>query len=274
MIELEFKEVQNIALQILKKVADICDCQNLRYVLAWGTLIGAVRHKGFIPWDDDIDIMMPRGDYNKLLTYFVQHKEEMMPYEALTMETRENYPHMICRICDSQTWLNVTNENNCDMGVFIDIYPMDGLGNSYEQAMSIMKRTTPICSLIFLAARKYYHFGNTKGWGKRFLKIPAFIYTHIMGQKYFVKKVNNIVNNLDYDNSSYIGCAAWVTNPKKGIMKKEWFAERIKAKFEDSEFYIPKEYDIVLRTTYCNYMKLPPEKDRVHHHLYKAYLKQ
>ena len=150
---------------------------------------------------------------------------------------------------------------------------MDGLGNSYEEAMEILKKTTPNCSLIFLAARKYYHFGNTKGWKKRLIKIPAFIYTHIMGQKYFVNKVKAIVKNLDYENSSYIGCAAWATNPKVEIMKKEWFKERVKTKFEDSEFYIPKEYDIILRTTYGDYMQLPPVKDRKHHHLYKAYLK-
>ena len=189
---------------------------------------------------------MPRDDYNRLLAYFSEHKDELLPYEALTMETRMNYPHMICRISDSRTWLDVTNEENCDLGVFVDIYPMDGLGNSYGEAMEIMKKTTPNCSLIFLAARKYYHFGNTKGWKKRLIKIPAFIYTHIMGQKYFVNKVKAIVKDLDYDKSSYIGCASWATNPQIELMKKEWFEERVKAKFEDSEFYIPKEYDKVL----------------------------
>ena len=273
MKQLEFHEVQKRALNVLKRLAEICDEQNLKYVLAWGTLIGAVRHKGFIPWDDDIDIMMPRADYNRLLAYFAEHKDELLPYEALTMETRKKYPHMICRISDSRTWLDVTNERDCDMGVFVDIYPMDGLGNSYEEAMEIMKKTAPCCSLIFLAARKYYHFGNTKGWKKRLIKIPAFIFTHIMGQKFFVNKVKSFVKGLDYDNSSYIGCATWVRNPQKEIMKKEWFKEMVKTKFEDSEFYIPKEYDIILRTTYGDYMQLPPEKDRIQHHLYKAYLK-
>ena len=94
-----------------------------------------------------------------------------------------------------------------------------------------------------------------------------------MGQKYFVNKVKAIVKDLDYDKSSYIGCASWATNPQIEIMKKEWFEESVKAKFEDSEFYIPKEYDKVLRTTYGDYMQLPPVKDRIHHHLYKAYLK-
>ena len=103
MKQLEFHEVQKTALNVLKRLTEICDELNLKYVLAWGTLIGAVRHQGFIPWDDDIDIMMPRDDYDRLLAYFSEHKDELLPYEALTMETRKNYPHMICRISDYQT---------------------------------------------------------------------------------------------------------------------------------------------------------------------------
>lgn len=76
MIELEFKESQRIALEILKKVACICEEHNFRYVLIWGTLIGAIRHNGFIPWDDDIDIAMPRPDYDKLLSFFKKHRDE------------------------------------------------------------------------------------------------------------------------------------------------------------------------------------------------------
>ena len=105
MIELEFKESQRIALEILKKVACICEEHNFRYVLIWGTLIGAIRHNGFIPWDDDIDIAMPRPDYDKLLSFFKKHRDELMPLECLTMETRKNYPHMIARISDSRTWM-------------------------------------------------------------------------------------------------------------------------------------------------------------------------
>jgi len=77
MIELEFKESQRIALEILKKVACICEEHNFRYVLIWGTLIGAIRHNGFIPWDDDIDIAMPRPDYDKLLSFFKKHRDEL-----------------------------------------------------------------------------------------------------------------------------------------------------------------------------------------------------
>lgn len=253
MIELEFKESQRIALEILKKVACICEEHNFRYVLIWGTLIGAIRHNGFIPWDDDIDIAMPRPDYDKLLSFFKKHRDELMPLECLTMETRKNYPHMIARISDSRTWIDVVNEKDCGMGVFVDIYPFDGLGKTYDEAFKTMEYVGPNNSLIFLAARKYYHKGNTKGIIKNLIKFPAFIYTHIVGQRYFVKKTNKLLKTLNYEKSAYISCAAWLTHPDRVIFKKEQIENRIKWIFEDAEFYIPKDYDNVLRTTYGDY---------------------
>ena len=178
---------------------------------------------------------------------------------------------MIARISDSRTWIDVVNEKDCGMGVFVDIYPFDGLGKTYDEAFKTMEYVGPNNSLIFLAARKYYHKGNTKGIIKNLIKFPAFIYTHIVGQRYFVKKTNKLLKTLNYEKSAYISCAAWLTHPDRVIFKKEQIENRIKWIFEDAEFYIPKDYDNVLRTTYGDYMQLPPESERVHNHLYKAY---
>lgn len=192
MIELEFKESQRIALEILKKVACICEEHNFRYVLIWGTLIGAIRHNGFIPWDDDIDIAMPRPDYDKLLSFFKKHRDELMPLECLTMETRKNYPHMIARISDSRTWIDVVNEKDCGMGVFVDIYPFDGLGKTYDEAFKTMEYVGPNNSLIFLAARKYYHKGNTKGIIKKSDKVSGFYLYSYSWSKIFCQENKQI----------------------------------------------------------------------------------
>lgn len=274
MKEITFKESQQIALEILKKLAQICEENNLCYTLAWGTLIGAIRHKGFIPWDDDVDIVMPRPDYDRLLKIFKENKDELMPLECLAMETRKNYPHMIARISDSRTWIDVTNEKDCGMGIFVDIYPFDGVGNDIDEARKMMFTIGKNNSLIFLAARKYFHKGNTKGFLRTMIKFPAFIYTHVLGQKYFVRKTNKLLQTLDYESSTFFSCPAWFTHHDKIIFTKNQMVERIKCQFEDTEFYIPKDYDTVLRMTYGNYMQLPPENERVHHHLYKAYLKE
>lgn len=125
MIELSLREVQKISLNILKIVDDICRQEGLTYCLFYGTLIGAIRHNGFIPWDDDIDIAMPRNDYDKLKKYFIKHKDNLMPYVYFDPDTNENYPYMLARICDIRFKIETENEYDFGMGCFIDIYPMD-----------------------------------------------------------------------------------------------------------------------------------------------------
>lgn len=267
------KDIQKVSLEVLKKIAAICDEQGIKYFLAYGTLLGAVRHKGYIPWDDDVDIMMVRPEYEKFLNYMYKHKAEYEPLEVLNMQTCKDYPYMITRISDSRYHLKVKNEKDYGLGIFVDIYVIDGIGNNENEAWKIMNRCCKYPSMIFLATRKYFHFGNTRGFFKRLLKIPAFIFTHIMGKNYFVDKLNNILSTLDYENSNYVGCAAWDEVSAVKVMRKEWVEELIKVPYEDCEFYIPKHFDEILKVNYGDYMQLPPEKDRINHHLYQAYLK-
>lgn len=275
-MELSLQEIQQSSLQIMKRVAQICEEQHLRYSLAYGTLLGAVRHKGFIPWDDDLDIMMPRPDYERLLAYLDDKREEIRPLEVLNMKTRRDYPHIITRISDSRYRLEVTNERDYGLGTFVDIYVVDGIGNTPEEGAEVIRRTMDYPSLIFLATRRYYHFGTTKGWGKRLKKVLAFAYTHLRGKAYFVKELNRRLDQLDYAHSQYVGIAAWGERPKdpaRKVMRKEWLEETMLAPFEDTELRISRHYDEVLKLNYGNYMQLPPERDRIQHHLYKAYRK-
>ena len=191
------QEIQSVSLEVLKKITDIMDHEGFNYILAYGTLIGAIRPKGFIPWDDDIDIMMLRPDYEKFLEYAESHKEELDYLEVFNMNTNPDYPHMITRVSDSRYEIDVTNERRCGLGIFVDIYPMDGIGNTIEESESLLRKTCKYPSMIFLSTRKYYHFGNTKGWLKRLMKIPAFIFTHIMGKMFFVNRLNRIIKTLD-----------------------------------------------------------------------------
>ena len=269
---LQMAEIQSVSLEILKKVTDFCDENNIKYFLAYGTLIGAVRHHGYIPWDDDVDIMMGRPDYNRFLKLFREKNDT--PYLTLfTQEDNKDYPYVLARISDSRYYIDVKNEKPCGLGIFLDIYPLDGIGHSYSESIKTLKLTTRYPSLIFLATRKYYHFGTTKGFIKRMFKIPAFIYAKLMGKNYFIKKLENIISQFDYNDCEYIGAAMWCTQPLKNSYKKEWCEELIKAKFGKYDFFIPKRYDEILKTTYGDYMQLPPEKDRIYHHLYKAYKK-
>ena len=276
MKELSLREVQLSSLDILKKVTDICEKQRINYSLAYGTLLGAVRHKGFIPWDDDIDIMMSRPNYDNLLEYLSTHPSEIPFLKVLNMQTEPRCPYMITRITDTRYYLDVINENKYGLGTFIDIYVVDGIGNTEDEGVKTIIDTMDYPSLIFLATRKYYHFGATKGGIKKMMKFFVFVYAHIMGKKYFTNRLNEKLSKLDYKNSKYVGIAAWgerPRNPSKKVMKKEWIEETIVVDFENYHFRISKYFDELLRHYYGDYMQIPKEKDRKPHHLYKAYRK-
>ena len=163
MKELTMKEMQQVAFNILKQVAAICEKNGFRYTLAYGTLIGAIRHKGFIPWDDDIDIMMPRPDYERFISYCNEHPQELNNLQLFNMDVCKDYPYMITRVSNSNTILEVENEKSYGIGVFIDIYVLDGAGKTKEEAIKKMNETKMFPSLIFYSTRKHYSAKNTVG---------------------------------------------------------------------------------------------------------------
>ncbi len=267
-------EIQEISLEILKQVADLCEELNLRYFLAWGTLIGAVRHKGFIPWDDDLDIMMPRPDYDRLLDYLYYHK---LPNLTLfNRRTCPDYPYMISRISDDRYILKMENEDSVGMGVFIDIYPLDGMGDTLEEAIRYGVYTDRISSLCYQATRKHFAIETTTSTFRKLVKRPVFWYSRFIGKDIFQNKIENYIrnNNRDYDSSEWVGDLVWLSGGEKEILKREWLDEYNMVPFEQYEFRIPKMFDLVLRQTYGDYMVLPPENQRVGHHYYSAYRKE
>ena len=268
------KEIQQGSLEILKKIDAICKQEKLKYCLAYGTLIGAIRHKGFIPWDDDIDIMMPRNDYNRLVQYFVDHKEELKPFEIMNKDTNKNYPFMISRISDSRYMLDVDNEEPYGIGLFVDVYPLDGAGNSVEEYTKRKMLSSRYASLCFLSTRKTVKRENTGSFFKFLLKFPAFCLAKSLGRDFFMRKLEKIEKECDYENSKYIGCMIWASDDGvRGIFPKEWFEEMVDVEFEDGSFKAPKEFDKILTRGYGKYMDLPPESKRIAHHYYDAYKK-
>lgn len=271
---ISMREVQEGSLEILKKIDDICSRLNLKYCLAYGTLIGAIRHKGFIPWDDDVDIMMPRKDYNLFLNYFIEHKEELKPLEIINPQVNNKCPYTISRISDSRYQLDVDNEEDYGIGLFVDVYPLDGVGNTVEAYSKLKNTSSRFASMCFLSTRQSVKRENTKSALKYIIKFPAFVVAKILGKEFFMNKLYNMADKCDYDNSKYIGCIIWASDDGvRGIFPKEWFDEMIDVEFEGSYFKAPKEYDKVLTHGYGDYMKLPPEKERIAHHYYDAYRK-
>lgn len=271
--ELSIKEMQNISLEILHTVAEICEKQNFRYALIYGTLIGAVRHHGYIPWDDDVDIMMPRPDYDRFLAYMKEHIREYPNLKVFNREECPEYPYMITRISDDRYVIKMANEKPYGMGVFIDIYPYDGLGRTKKEAVKYGLKGDRLSSLCYQATREHFAIETTTSFVRKIIKFPVYMYAKIRGKDHYQNKLEKLAGKKDYDSSKYVGCVIWLSWGEKDIFPREWFDKTVMMKFDQYEFRVPAEYDKVLRHEYGDYMKLPPKKDRIGHHYFKAYKK-
>lgn len=271
--ELSIKETQQVSLEILKVIADICEEQNFRYALIYGTLIGAVRHHGFIPWDDDVDIMMPRPDYERFLKYFKANQHKYPHLKLFNRQECENYPYMISRLSDSRYEIIMENEEPYGIGVFVDIYPYDGLGNTKKEALKYGLKGDHLSSLCYQSTRKHFSIETTSSPIRKLVKFPVFVVSKAIGKNYFQDKLEKLAAVKNYDDSKYVGCVTWLSWGEKDIFLKKWFDETLIVKFDKYKFRIPKYYDKILSHEYGDYMQLPPKEERIGHHFYKAYLK-
>ncbi len=272
--ELTLREVQLGEYEVLKRIIEICDKQGYKYFLIYGSLLGAVRENGIIPWDDDIDIMMPRPDYEKLLKYFQQNAIQLKPLKLFEKSVEKEYPHMIIRISNQNYHLDFDNEKDYGIGLFVDIYPLDGVGNDYKKAVKLIKRTKKLASLCFLTSRKKFGTDNTISKWKMLIKFPAYIWANFLGNDHYYSKLSQLSKKLDYENSKYVACAMWPAGIRHGIDRDVFdksIFETIKWKFEESEINIPKGYEEFLKRMYGDYMTPPPENRRKTNHTYRAF---
>lgn len=270
---LSLPEIQSISLEILRTVANICEEENLRYFLVYGTLLGAVRHQNFIPWDDDLDIMMPKEDHDKLIDFLQKYPEKLPHYKLFTPDLVPDYPYMITRISDDRYALEMDNEEPYGMGVFIDIYPYEGLGNTIQEALQLGLKGDRLSSLCYQASRKRFAMETTTSPLRKLLKFPVYLFAKCIGKNYFQKKLKALSGAKAFDQSNYVGCLTWLSTGKKDIFQGKHFTDFVYLPFADTQFRAPKHYHEVLSHGYGDYMQLPPEEKRIQHHFYKAYKK-
>lgn len=272
MKELSNKDVQDIAIEIMKIVHDICENENIKYFLMYGTLIGAVRHSDFIPWDDDLDIAMDRYNYEKFIKCFDKYSTKFPHLKLFEPRFNRDYPYMIARISDNRYKISTENENDCGMGVFIDIYPMDGLGKDYINVVKHAKKIDHYSSLMFRSTRKKPLIHNNS-FIRNVIEIIAYCISKILGKNFLKRRLQHLSKKYSYDESTYVGCGVWLSGLEKDIYLKNLFDELVLHKFGKYQFYIPKKYDEILTLIYGDYMKIPPEEERIGHHFYKTYKK-
>ena len=273
MKKISFRDAQLGAYEILKFLDAFCRKNNLTYFLMYGSLIGAVRDKGIIPWDDDIDIMMPRPDYDKLIQ--ICSTENILPFKLFENSIVSEYPHPISRMSDQRYKTNFANEKDYGIGLFVDIYPLDGVGNDLKRAHKLIKKAYRNASLCFLTSRKKFGRDNTKSKIRMAVKFPAYIWANLLGNHHYIKKSIKLCKEYSYEESKYVSGIAQPFRERNGenknIYLKEWF-EVIETEFEGRKFCIPKGYDKILKMGYGDYMVPLPENQRDTHHTYDTYL--
>jgi lipopolysaccharide cholinephosphotransferase len=264
--ELTLREIQKSSLDILKEVDFICKKLNLDYFIMYGTLIGAIRHKGFIPWDDDLDIMMPRPDYNRLIDYFSAHESKHL--KLLNYNNCDLYPYMITRISDTRFKIIVENEEEYGIGTFIDVYPLDSISN-YKFIALIKGRVLGwLSSLYFLSTRINCPIPCSESKHRHLLKLVSFRISKLIGKR-FLKKLL-LINK--YEKTKYMACMQWMTNDyKRNIFETDLISGRTSVSFEEFNVPVPLRFHEILKKYYGDYMQFPPKELQKPHHLYKAY---
>lgn len=265
-------EVQNRLLEMLKWFHELCEKENLTYYAQGGTVLGAVRHNGFIPWDDDIDVGMPRNDYEKFIKLQKKTNGKSQYYIEYPND-KKDFVYPYCKVYDTKTTLIENTRYKTKRGIYIDVFPIDGIGNSIEESIKNFKKIdnkknllcTQICAL--RKGRKLY-----KNLSILLLRTIPFL-----DSLKIIKDIDKSSKSYDYDNCEYVAnlCGNW---HEKEIMKKQWVIKPILCKFENTSIYIPEDYDAYLTRMYGDYMKLPPIEKQVTHHdflyldLNKSYL--
>jgi lipopolysaccharide cholinephosphotransferase len=267
MKKLSLNEIKKIELDILKQFGEFCSEHNLKYYLAGGTLLGAIRHKGFIPWDDDIDVCMPRPDYEKFLNEFPQ---ENLNENLLLLDVRfHNFDAPFCNIIAKNTKvINKFVHNKANQKLWVDIFPVDGLPQDDKEVGSIYKRGNFYRKLLMLCDANLGE-GKTafKKWAKYILRPLANLY----GKNNLVKKLDSIGRSYRYEDCEYVGAVTWGLYGVGERMLKAEFEKAVEVEFEGYRFPAFSCWDSYLRGLYGDYMQLPPLEKRQTHDM-EAYL--
>lgn len=259
MKEMTLQEIQSVSLDILKEFDRFCKENDLKYSLAYGTLIGAVRHKGFIPWDDDVDVVMPRPDYYKFVTSYKDNGNY-----ACFADERKNCFLAYGRLADiSRTFVQTpTVWANKKTGVWIDIMPIDGVDEAKENFLKTVEEAKHQWFMVYRGRKAISDLSYFKGSFAKMLR--HFLLQIISGKSIYRHLYHHleICLRFNYDECCYVSNMSHLLYTKKCHFSKSLFEEYSMLEFENSEFMVIKDYHTFLTTIYGNYMQLPPEKDR------------
>lgn len=251
--------LRTIQLEILDEVHAFCQSNGIRYSLTYGTLLGAVRHKGYIPWDDDIDLMMPRPDYERFLRDY-----SSVDNEVIVLKNIDSCVEMFSKVCRKGTKMVDKKLGRCQWGVNIDIFPVDGCPadpahrEAIDRKIDLLAKLCPRYKVV--SSGKFIWF--LKFLAKRFL----YFYPH---------SVAHLKEEID----QFTACDP-ATKPYAGVLmegcdsfqtESSVYEDYILLPFEEKEYCAVRDFDLLLTTKYGDYMTPPPPEGRISLHQYDVY---
>lgn len=270
MKELDNKEIKQVLLGILLHFHSFCEEHGLVYSLDSGTLLGAVRHKGFIPWDDDIDVIMPRQDYERLRELYPKQNEEK---HYMLHDYRENgacaYPFL--KLSDENTRMCVPGKDDVfPMGLFIDIFPLDGMPKDKGERERHVWRIRFMRKVSFMSA---LHTGIPGRHPMKAMLVRLFkLMPHGNNPGHWNAIIEKMALKYPLEESECAGSAMW--NSFGALqLRADAFKERVKLEFEGHEVWVIKAYDYYLTVCYGDYMTPPPVEHQQGIHVAKCYSK-
>lgn len=266
------EEYKSKLLKTLEFTVEFLNKHNLRWFIGQGSCIGAIRHQGLIPWDDDIDLLMPRDDYNKLLS--LQTELDRTQYELVSWD-KGHYPSPFAKMVDRNTTLWELKSLPFITGVFVDIFPMDLSDKTPSIIVSDLKRYDRLLNLYWSSISVYSLkeiFNLLLGKHIRYFLLgllSVFTYSHKDG---ILKKLKqqDVEHNCEEGEYYVLFSSCFAYKYEKEIFKREWFDDYCLMPFEGIRVRVPKGYDAYLTHVYGDYMQLPPEEKRItrHYHYY------
>ena len=258
-IVLSLEEIQSIELEILEYIDDICKKNDIKYFLDFGTLLGAVRHKGFIPWDDDTDVSLARDQYDKL--HSILEKENHPRFKLISYKTCKHYPFPYFRVYDVRTYREHSlRYKDFQLGTCVDFFAYDGFTTNQKDIKNI---------LWYNYQRKFsvYSFEgikNKNSFFKNFLRYIGVLIYKFSSVYSWNKKINDFTSSFSLKDFDRCGCIQGMVFNKNPKLLTEWLYDTIDMEFCGKKFQVPRHYHEFLVYTYGNdYMTMPPVEKRI-----------
>lgn len=268
MRQLMLREIQLRELEMLRAFKAVCEANHLYYTLCGGTLLGAVRHRGFIPWDDDIDVMMPRPDFDRLLEG-VGLDVSVLPERMAFISWKNGAAFPYIKLVDRET--EVQDRYSClDRHLWIDILPVDGCPEDDRALKRLYRRVMQARRRLLLKSAKP---GEGKDPVKRLLKPLVMLALAPFSVRGLCDRYDRLARSWDYGSCASVGCVTWGYGPQERIDKQGYGTPAV-FEFEGELFAGPSNYDAYLTGLYGDYMTLPPEAERSTRHEMKVYIRE